>query len=239
MGKWKSLLKSDPTDWLLGRDNPSVRYFTLVDILDMPTGSLEAMAARREIMETGVVPRILANQENGGYWGAPEDFYIRSKYKGTVWQLIILAELLADGSDKRILRACEFILENSQDRRSGGFSIQGTSENGGHHSGVIPCLTGNMVWSLIRLGYLKDSRLQRGIDWITTCQRFDDRVDKPPKGWPYDIAYGCWGRHTCSMGAIKALKALSEIPEQARRGERWLSPAPILDHSRACAMSSK
>jgi hypothetical protein len=76
-----------------------------------------------------------------------------------------------------------------------------------------------MVFSLIRLGYLEDSRLQKGIDWITTYQRFDDRTDKPPKGWPYDITLGCWGRHTCSMGAIKALKALAEIPEQARSPE--------------------
>jgi hypothetical protein len=76
-----------------------------------------------------------------------------------------------------------------------------------------------MAWSLIGLGYLDDTRLQKAIAWITIHQRFDDRVDKPPKGWPYDIAYGCWGRHTCSMGAIKALKALSEISEEARSAE--------------------
>ena len=26
----------------------------------------------------------------------------------------------------------------------------------------------------------------------------------------------CWGRHTCSMGAIKALKALAEVPPERR-----------------------
>ncbi len=219
MNDWKSLLKADPTDWLLEKDNPSVRYFALTDILDMPADSPEAKDAKNKIMETGVVPEVLAKQETGGYWGIPEDFYIRSKYRGTVWQLIILAELGADGRDERIHKACEFILKNSQDQNSGGFSIRGTPESGGNHSAVIPCLTGNMVWSLIRLGYLKDSRLQRGINWIATYQRFDDQVDRPPTGWPYDSAYGCWGRHTCSMGAIKALKALSEIPEQARSPE--------------------
>jgi len=142
---WESFLKADPTHWLLEKDNPSVRYFTLTDILDMPPDSPDTTDVRREIMETGVVPRILAKQEDGGYWGVPEDFYIRSKYKGTVWQLIVLAELGADGSDERIHKACEFILENSQDRSSGGFSIQGTPKNGGNHSAVIPCLTGNMV----------------------------------------------------------------------------------------------
>ena len=170
-------------------------------------------------MHVGVVPKILAKQNDQGYWVTPERFYT-AKYKGTVWQLIILAELGADGRDERIKKACEFILKNSQDHESGGFSFYTSARTGGgRHSTVIPCLTGNMVWSLIRLGYLKDSRLQKGIDWITNYQRFDDRVDKPPAGWPYDITYGCWGRHTCSMGAIKALKALSEIPESARLPE--------------------
>ena len=219
MNNWKTVLKADPIDWLLEKDNPSVRYFTLTDILDTPADSHEVKDARREIMETGVVPMILAKQEDGGYWGVPEDFYIRSKYKGTVWQLIILAELEADGSNERIHKACEFILKNSQDRSSGGFSIQGTPKIGGTPSVVIPCLTGNMVWSLIKFGYLTDFRLQKGIDWITSYQRFDDRIDKPPTGWPYDITYGCWGRHTCSMGAIKTLKALAEIPEPARSSE--------------------
>lgn len=216
---WKSLLKADPTDWLLEKNNPSVRYFTLTDILGIPPDSPEAMDARHEIMKTGVVPRILARQEEGGYWGIPADFYIRSNYKGTVWQLIILAELGAHASDGRIRKACEFIFENSQDRSSGGFSIQGTPNNGGNHSAVIPCLTGNMVWSLIKFGYLEDPRVQKGIDWITTYQRFDDGVDKPPAGWPYERAYGCWGRHICSMGAIKALKALAAIPEPMRSPE--------------------
>jgi hypothetical protein len=213
---WKFLLKADPTNWLLEENNPSVRYFTLTDILDLPVDSREAIKARKQIMKIGVVPGILARQEDGGYWGIPENFYEHSKYKGTIWQLIVLAELGADGSDDLTRKACEFVLKNSQDRKSGGFSIYGNPDNGGKHGMVIPCLTGNMVYSLIRLGYLEDSRVQKGIDWITTYQRFDDRTDNPPNGWPYDIKYGCWGRHTCSMGAIKALKALAEIPEQER-----------------------
>jgi hypothetical protein len=219
MSTWKLVLDADLTEWLLDKDNPSVRYFTLTDILDMAVDNPEVVDVRKEIIETGVVPKILAKQEDGGYWGIPENFYEHSKYKGTVWQLIILAELGADGSDERIRKACEFILSNSQDRNSGGFSVYGSLEKGGDPALVIPCLTGNMVFSLIRLGYLEDPRLKKGIDWITTYQRFDDRIDKPPKGWPYDITLGCWGRHTCSMGAIKTLKALAEIPKHARSPE--------------------
>ena len=50
MNNWKSLLKTDPTDWLLERDNPSVRYYTLTDILDMSPDIFEAMDAWHKIM---------------------------------------------------------------------------------------------------------------------------------------------------------------------------------------------
>ena len=216
MNNWISVLKADPLPWLLEEDNPSVRYFALIDILDVPSRDRRVIAARKAIMEKGIVPKILARQKEDGYWEKPEDFYIRTKYKGTVWQLIILAELGADGSDSRVKNACNFVLQVSQDRQSGGFSYLGGPMGGGYHSAVIPCLTGNMVWSLIRLGYLDDPRVGRGIKWITTFQRFDDRIARPPKGWPYEKRDSCWGRHTCHSAAAKALKALAEIPEEMR-----------------------
>ena len=212
MSDWKSVLKADPTDWLLAGDNPSVRYFTLTDILDTPAESPEVKETGKAIMERGIVPKILARQDEGGYWDEVDRFY-SAKYKGTVWQLIILAELGADGNDQRIKRAVEFVLENSQDRESYGFAMQRSAQaGGGRHSGVIPCLTGNMVWSMIRLGYLADPRIQRAVEWIVTYQRFDDGIAEGPKGWPYDKAEPCWGKHTCHMGAVKALKAMAEIP---------------------------
>ena len=106
MSDWKSVLKADPTDWLLEKANPSVRYFALSQILDKPRSSSEVQEAKKEIMVDGVVPKILAKQNDGGYWEAPDKFYT-AKYKGTVWQLIIIAELGADGLDARVKKACE------------------------------------------------------------------------------------------------------------------------------------
>jgi hypothetical protein len=216
MGDWKSVLKADPVDWLLEKDNPSVRYFALSQILDKLPSSSEVQEAKKEIMLAGVVPKILAKQQDGGYWEAPEKFYT-AKYKGTVWQLIILAELGADGKDLHVQKACEFILANSQDRKSGGFSAWlSVKVGGGRYSGVLPCLTGNMVWSLVRLGFLDDPRVQRGIDWIVQYQRFDDGAAWPPKIWPYEKATSCFGKHSCHMGVVKSLKALAEIPTDKR-----------------------
>ncbi len=53
MGNWKSQLKADPTEWLLEEDNPSVRYLTLVDILEKPAGDPEVKKARADIMAKG------------------------------------------------------------------------------------------------------------------------------------------------------------------------------------------
>ncbi len=219
MGNWKSVLKADPIDWLLEKNNPSVRYFALSELLDKPQSNLEVQTAKKEIMLTGVVPKIMAKQSNDGYWEAPEKFYT-AKYKGTVWQLIILAELAADGNDERIKKACEFILANSQDRKSGGFSAWlSVRLGGGRYSGVLPCLTGNIVWSLIRLGFLDDERVKRGIEWIVKYQRFDDGEAWPPRVWPYKKATSCFGKHSCHMGVVKSLKALAEIPTDKRSKE--------------------
>jgi len=216
MDEWKNFLKADPAEWLLEKDNPSARYFTLTEIMGLADDEPDVMRTREAIMKIGPVPKILARQKSGGHWGKPDDFYIRSKYRGTVWQLIVLAELGADASDERVRKACDFVLENSQDRESGGFAYVRSGSRGGRHDAVLPCLTGNMVWSLIRLGYLDDARVERGIDWIVKYQRFDDGDGLAMKGWPYDRHVDCWGNHVCHMGVVKTLKALAEVPSNKR-----------------------
>ncbi len=213
MGDWKSVLRADSMDWLLEAENPSVRYFTLTELLGKPQDDAEVVSAKKEIMLAGAVPKILSKQSSDDCWEAPEEYYT-AKYKGTSWQLLILSELGADGKNERIQKVCEFILEASQDLESGGFSIwHSVKMGGGRHSGVIPCLTGNMVYSLIRLGLLEDERVQRGVDWIVRYQRFDDGDSRAPNVWPYEhLVSGCFGKHSCHMGVVKSLKALAEIP---------------------------
>jgi hypothetical protein len=166
-------------------------------------------------MLSGVVPKIL-NKQSDGSWNSPGRFYV-DKYKGTVWQLIILAEQEADTDNNQVRDACEYILRWSQDPDSYGFAYNQRGGNlGGRHSEVIPCLTGNVIWSLIKLGYVKDERVKKGIEWIGKYQRFDDGADVQLKGWPYDRFEMCWGQHTCHMGVVKALKALSVVPQTQR-----------------------
>jgi len=202
--------------WLLEEDNPSVRYATLVNLLDRPSSDRESQEAFKAIMGIGPVPKILSLQQDDGSWGDPARFY-RDKYKGTSWTLLILAELGADKSSSEIQNACRFILENSFSPEVGGFSYDRSSTT---HTGlpgcVIPCLTGNMVYALIKLGYLEDARVQAAINWICTYQRTDDGDDGKPDGAIYKRLKACFSDHTCFMGAAKALKALAAIPEDSR-----------------------
>lgn len=213
MKSWSSHIRPETLDWLLEEDDPSVRYLALRDLLGRPEDGPEIREARRRIMEVGPVPKILAKQEPGGHWGAPEHFYQNSKYKGTVWNLILLAELRADPADERIRNACEFVLRWSQHRPSGGFAHRGSEANGGHNS-AFSCLTGNMLFSLVRLGLGGDERVARGFEWIAQHQRFD-LGPYPNKDWPYQYDL-CWRKHTCRSGAVKVLKAIAEVPEDRR-----------------------
>jgi hypothetical protein len=133
-----------------------------------------------------------------------------------VWSLIALAESGAT-RNTQIEAQCEYLFEHSQEMGAGGFAMNNAAKKGGGRtSEVIPCLTGNMVWSMIHFGYLEDARLQKGIDWLTRYMRFNDGVETDPQVPPYDRYEICWGRHTCFMGVVKALKALSAIPEEKR-----------------------
>jgi hypothetical protein len=48
MGNWKSALKGDTMRWLLEKDNPSVQYFTLTDILERPKNDPEVRDANKK-----------------------------------------------------------------------------------------------------------------------------------------------------------------------------------------------
>ena len=218
MNDWKAMLKADPTSWLLEEDNPSVRYFTLKNILDRPADDKDVLKARQRIMQTGIVPDMLQKQRDAEYIKSYNRFYT-NKYKGIVWSLITLAELGAEITPQT-REQCEYLFDNAQEKQDGGFSQNMAARTGGGRiTEVIPCLTGNMVWAMIHFGYLDDRRLQKAIGWITRFMRFNDGVENDPQVPPYDRNEACWGAHTCHMGVIKALKGLSAVPTEKRTGE--------------------
>ncbi|MFB0533707.1 MAG: nitrogen fixation protein NifH [Anaerolineae bacterium] len=196
MADWMSLLETDPIPWLLGEDNPSVRYFTLTDLLEPPLSNAEVRQAKAAIMASEPVQKILDAQYPDGYWVKPGIGY-SPKYRATVWQVIFLADLGATRT-AQIEKACEQVFEHAQ--RTDGAFIANKRERG-----AVICLNGNLLRSLLWFGYGDDPRVQRGLAWLAA------RVSG-------DEGFGCHynGRLPCAWGAVKVLSAFAALPEGER-----------------------
>jgi hypothetical protein len=222
---WKDLLKADPFPWLLERDEaqPAVRYFALRDLLGRRDDEADVRQARAAVMESGPVPAILATQEPPGYWVKPGAGYA-PKYRGTVWQVLFLAQLGADPADPRVGAACEYVLAHSMADK-GGFSVTGAP------SAFIHCLAGNLGAALIDLGLLDDGRLQRALDWqaraVTgeglACAEDRDAPERFYKSGTCGPLFACAAnsRFPCGWGAAKAMLALGKVPARHR--------SPVID----------
>ena len=213
---WRASLNDDPLPWLLEPDNPSVRYFALTDLLDRPADDTEVMAAKAAINSSRPVKAILDSMYPAGYWFKPGPGY-SPKYRSTVWSVMFLDQLGADGSDPRVRAACEYVLLHTQ-APNGGFGASG-SLNAPHppNSMVIHCLNGNLLRAMLGFGLGDDERVQRAIEWqarSTTGIKFDDyyRSGTTGPGFACVANYG----QPCAWGAIKALRALARIPVSQR-----------------------
>ena len=201
---WHQYVKEDPVPWLLGEANPSVRYFTLRDLLHRPHDDHELLAARVAIMTSKPVREILEAQYPQGYWVKPSHGY-SPKYRATVWQVMFLADLGA-APDDAIRRGCQMVLEHSFLPKEGLFSATKTE------TGTVACLNGNLLRALCSLGYGHDSKVQ------TVAQNLAERI--------VEEGFNCRAnasnrakRETwrpCAWGAIKALGAYALIPLEQR-----------------------
>jgi hypothetical protein len=248
VGDLVSVLEAAPVDWLLGPDNPSVCYFTMMDVLEYPADDPKLLEAKEAIATSSKVERIFSKQEPGGYWGSAALPY-KPKYKSTYWQLIILSLLGLDRGDERVRRAVDHTWGFQHEE--GGFCTK--MEEGARieyervrermarrgkgpppfedwAAGEIKesettCLTGNVATSLIRMGYAEDPRVRRALRWLVDVQN-------PDGGWlcPYWRAH-IRDKHGCFMGTITPLDALAELPvrhrtsgirEAIRRGAEFL-----------------
>jgi hypothetical protein len=217
---WHEQLNSDSTGWLLEEDldNPAIRFFALKDLLDLPSDDPEVKAAQRAVMTSGSVPVILENQHPEGWWDRPGAGYY-PKYTGTVWSVTFLAQLGADGSDERVRRGCEQVLEHNR-APYGGFSFNG--KNGG----MVQCMQGNLCAALIDLGWQEDARLQGALGWLVrsvTGEGIAPAEEKKAEVRFYRSGnsapgFACSANNhlPCAWGAIKTMLALSRVPVEVR-----------------------
>ena len=216
---WRGALNADPLPWLLEADNPSVRFFALTELLDRPNHDPEVIAAKRSINASRPVKAILDAMHPEGYWENPGPGY-SPKYRSTVWSLLFLDQLGADETDRRIRRACEYVLQHSQ-APNGGFGTGGGFRlERSPNSAVLHCLNGNLLRALLGFGYAEDERVIHAIEWqarSVTGERFDQYYKSATSGPGFACAIN-YGK-PCAWGAIKALRALARLSASARTAQ--------------------
>ena len=212
--RWIRRLNDDPLPWLLDPDAPAVRHRALRELLDLGPDRAEVVKARRAAMQADPIASILAAQHPEGWWVKPGGGY-SPKYSGTVWSLIFLDQLGADGTDPRVRAACAYLLDHAQSP-SGGFGWSGGAAQP-PPSTVAHCLNGNLLRAYLGFGWLDDERVQRSVAWQAAAitGEGDIRWYRTATSGP---AFACAvNEHLpCGWGAAKAVLALARVPAPRR-----------------------
>lgn len=184
-------------NWLLEDSQPSVRFLTMTQLLDVSEKDPEVRSARNKITSIGWAKDILDKQESGGYWLREKNLY-QPKYVSTNWMLLILSDLGLTKDEPRIDESCQRWMKHCS-ATDGGFS-GGSGSRVGHL-----CTTGNMARALVRFGYGNSPRVERAFQWFV-------RNQAKLGGW------SCWnygGRPTGrNLDSWEPLSAFAVYPRQ-------------------------
>ncbi len=196
MQNWSKHLNGDPLPWLLDPENPSVRYWTLVDILDRPANDPEVQKTRAATAQQPLVKELFALQHPEGYWGDDETKPYSAQ--GAVAVLTLL-HMLGITPDKCTAAGCDSFLRFCQ-HESGGFSMTRKIR-----SGIFPCTTGEHLPFLVYFGFSDDPRVRAAFAFLIEDMSADDALD-----------CGRYQHRDCLWGAIAALNGLVVLPPDMR-----------------------
>jgi len=199
MRHWQERLNGDPLPWLLHSENPSVRYWTLTDILDRPRDDPEVRKARAAIPRQPLVMKLLALQHPQGSWGPDEAKPYTAQ--GAVAALTLL-HMLAVTPDKRTASGCDSFLRFSQ-HQDGGLSMIRTLR-----SGVFPCTTGEHLPFLVYFGFADHPRVRKAFAFLVEDMSRDNALN-----------CGRYQHRDCLWGAIAALNGLAALPPDMRSAQ--------------------
>lgn len=210
--------------WLLDEAEPGVRYLALRDLCSLGPGDPELVAARQAAHHAGPIGAVLANMQPEGYWVEQGAGYY-PKYTGTVWSIILLAQLGARIEiDERIHTACEYLLAHALNP-TGQFGLAGSP------SSTADCLQGNLCAALLDLG-MPAERLARAFEWMARTVTGEGIAPKEDKHAPMRyyagksgprFACGANNNLPCAWGGVKVMLALSKLPAG--------SHTPLIEHA--------
>jgi hypothetical protein len=181
--------------WLQGPENPPVAVLTRRTLLGLPDD-----AATADLWEHrnryGPITAILDAVRDDGSWDVASQDY--QKYRGSLWQIVFLGELLASGEDERVQRGADYAFSRQLD--------DGSWSANGKQSASIPCLTANVGRGLARLGFDRDERVVAALRSCVELYRKLGIVDCL-EGRDYQL------NGYCHMLTPKLLLFLAEVPQ--------------------------
>jgi hypothetical protein len=199
--KWEALFPEDLQQWLLDGE-PWVRYRTLTWLMERSEENRSVVKSRTAVPNHQLMRRILDSQNKDGYWGGPKDIHTWWPKKDTTfWILPVLGDFGFTVENRRVEKACEYVL--STQLESGAFGWSPPSKPGDCHTAIL-------TESLAKLGLLKDSRLQAAYDYLIERQRSDGGFwckDTGQLGEPREK------EPSCAMSTMFVLGAFAQNPK--------------------------
>jgi hypothetical protein len=176
--------------WLLGNDQPVVRYFALVDLLERDRSDPEARAAYSSIPRRGWAPDILRMQKPDGRWQSkPRGSLYGPKYVATNWMSLVLSDLGLTKENAQVRKAAKLFFNE--------WMAMPSAENIFNDE---VCIVGNTARMLTRFGYADDPRVGKLFERLVEDQKEDG-------GWH------CFKSNSGTLDCWEALAAYAALPK--------------------------
>jgi hypothetical protein len=214
---WQTIIPEKTLEWLLDPKEPGVRYLALKHLSNLSENDPELTSALEIAHREGPIKTILDAMHQDGYWVEDGPGY-GPKYLSAVWSLILLAQLGASAEfDSRIQKACQHYLNST-------LSENGQISSTGPPSGTSDCLQGNILASMLDLGY-RDPRLDKAFEWMARSVTGDGVSPMKDRKAPLryyagkigpDFLCGANNKLACAWGAVKVMLAFSKLSKDKR-----------------------
>lgn len=199
--------------WLLANGSAPIKYLTHKHLLKTPFTSKTMRDLWRNVEASPCVQEIFSKQEDngawyaGGSWANKPSYAVkggidpyRPKYVTTAWILPLLGEMGYSACDKRIRKACRFVISNGYYQDP--LFDKGIDEIRESAIDLSPCRFAQYMIALGSVGFNEDERVDKGYEVLLSMQRDDG-------GWvfPKHSDQMGWTR-SCLFSTYHAVMAL-------------------------------
>ncbi len=218
---WNSILNADPTEWLL-EGEPWVKYNTLRILLEKSAGTVELMAAKKELVAHPLVKKLVAEVKEWSSYPLKR----HNDAKHPIHNLAVLADFGMTADDPGMHDILERVL--SHQSQEGAFQIDMLipthfGGSGNPEKLWMACDAPTTVYALLKMGATPE-KVQEAVTHLTSLIREQGVLctgSQPKFRGP--------GRKDdpCPYATLLVTKALAQAPEM-KEGKEILKAAEML-----------